>query len=177
MSWRARTIDHFTVVCSVTWPLNDKTLFWYRPHCFCQGMLATISIIVTTYSQHLNLAFHKYKLSDKNVLDVDLSDLCLCHLHILVRMLTSSMMTVTSNLHTFLKEEIWISLISDNPLQNKNAIYSSSVKLTKDQFPLGQKKNSIYNKIKNWYPSTNCSTCSNYSCSLSNRTDITRFGF
>ena len=32
------TIDHFTVVCSVTWPFNGSeagvTLFWYRPHCF-----------------------------------------------------------------------------------------------------------------------------------------------
>ena len=32
-------IDHFTVVCSVTWPWLaarlEVTLFWYRPHCFC----------------------------------------------------------------------------------------------------------------------------------------------
>ena len=33
-------IDHYTVVCSVTWPLNgseaaEVTLFWCRPHHFC----------------------------------------------------------------------------------------------------------------------------------------------
>ena len=32
-------IDHFTVVCSVTWPLSGSEAgdgpFWYRSHCFC----------------------------------------------------------------------------------------------------------------------------------------------
>ena len=94
----------------MTWPLNDSEagvdLVLIQTSLLLLGNPGNnFSIIVTTYRQHLNLAFHKYKLSDKNVLDVDLSDLCLCPLHISVRMLTSSMMTLTSNLHTFLKEE------------------------------------------------------------------------
>ena len=35
--WNGR-IDHFSVVCSVIWPLNGKLeviLFWFRPLCFC----------------------------------------------------------------------------------------------------------------------------------------------
>ena len=45
-------IDHFPVLCSVTWPLNgskagvDLPFSWYRPPCFCHVLIIIVIIII-----------------------------------------------------------------------------------------------------------------------------------
>ena len=90
-----------------------------------------------------------YKSSDKNVLDVNLSDFCLmstAYAYIskdadFVNNDSDKQFTYLSERRNLNFSDMWY-----YPLKNKNAIYSSSVKLTKDQFPFSPKKN--YNEIK-----------------------------
>ena len=56
-------VDHFTVVCSVTWPLMEArlqmTLFWYRTRCFYCVNHVVLTLTIFFFSYEKQRGFYK----------------------------------------------------------------------------------------------------------------------